>query len=68
MNEVELNQNEESSKSNFTYDMDAIDKHSIGHLHEMQKIINEFKKSPHNHQDDLYNKLYSKNFMHLEEN
>lgn len=67
LNETESNHNSESSQSSFTYDMEAIDKHSIGHLHKMQSVIHDYKESPHNNQEDLYKDLYLKNFMHLEE-
>jgi len=61
-----LNINEESESASFNYDMEAIDKHSIGHLKEIQDIIEDFKLSPHDDKSDLYGKLYSRNFMHLE--
>jgi len=57
----------ESIEVKFNYQMEPIDKHSIGHLHEIQQIIVDYKLSPNDNYKKLYSDIYTKNFMHLEE-
>jgi len=54
-------------KEDFTYDMDPIDPHTVGHIYDMLEIIEQFRTTPHNDQDLLIKQLNTKNFIHFED-
>jgi len=67
LNQSNSDDETESIEEKFNYQMEPIDKHSIGHLHEIQQIIVDYKLSPNDNYKQLYSDVYTKNFMHLEE-
>lgn len=50
----------------FDYNMEAIDHHTVDHLDDMIKVIAEYNSAPTTDFSDLYNLLYTRNYMHIE--
>lgn len=52
--------------SMLSYEMDAIDPHSVGHITEMIEIIDAYRLEPHSDMKTLNNQLILRNYVHFE--
>ena len=67
--EVEIEESgnvDEIAPPTFSYDMEAIDHHSVDHLYKMIEIIDTHLSEEISEVKDLYKELYTRNYMHLE--
>lgn len=51
----------------FSYDMEAINSHSIGHIYEMIDIVETYLNSPGEGYESLHSNLYEHNYIHFED-